>query len=43
MTEFIEKYHLLKETQSGYLEGPSTNTVALKLIFSGRSIKVIVP
>lgn len=25
MTEFIGKYHLLKETQSGHREGHSTN------------------
>ena len=31
MTEFIEKHHILKETQSGYRKELSTSTVAIKL------------
>ena len=31
MTEFIEKYYLPTETQSGYHKGHSTNTATSKL------------
>ena len=31
MTEFIEKYHLLKETQSGFRKVHSIFTVGIKL------------